>query len=53
MISSIRSVMIETLNQNTTQLEFLSRVVDEQPRVVEENRACFKNISTACKDTKE
>ena len=46
-------LMVDTLNQNTAQLEFLTRVSDEQQTVIEEIMARFKNISTACKDTQE
>jgi hypothetical protein len=46
-------LMIDTLNQNTAQLEFLTQVVDDQQVVIEEMKGRFRNIFTACKDTQQ
>lgn len=46
-------LMVDTLNQNTAQLEFLTRVLDEQQTMIKEIKGRFKNISIACKDTQE
>jgi hypothetical protein len=46
-------LIVKILNQNTTQLEFFTRIVDEQQTVIEEIKGRFKNISAACMDTQE
>ena len=44
-------LMIDNLNNNTSQLEFLTQVVDDRHVVIEEMRKHFRSIFASCQDT--